>query len=50
VNDEARYRLPRTVLPRRYDLVLKPDLEQATFEVTEDCLLNTSPSPRDVVE
>jgi puromycin-sensitive aminopeptidase len=36
VSDEARYRLPRTFLPRRYDLVLKPDLEQATFEGTED--------------
>jgi puromycin-sensitive aminopeptidase len=36
VSDEARYRLPRTVLPRRYDLVLKPDLEHATFEGTAD--------------
>jgi puromycin-sensitive aminopeptidase len=36
VSDEARYRLPRTVLPRRYDLVLKPDLERATFEGTAD--------------
>lgn len=25
------YRLPRTVLPSRYDLTLEPDLEQATF-------------------
>jgi puromycin-sensitive aminopeptidase len=25
------YRLPRTVLPRRYDLTLEPDLEAATF-------------------
>ncbi|MCZ6872639.1 MAG: M1 family metallopeptidase, partial [bacterium] len=25
------YRLPRTVLPSRYDLVLEPDLDQATF-------------------
>jgi puromycin-sensitive aminopeptidase len=26
-----RYRLPRTVTPRRYDLTLSPDLDQATF-------------------
>ena len=26
-----RHRLPRTVLPRRYDLTLEPDLEAATF-------------------
>src|SRR2546422_11164827 len=25
------YRLPRTVLPRRYELTITPDLEKATF-------------------
>ena len=34
--DEARYRLPRTVVPRRYDLVLEPDLDAATFRGSED--------------
>jgi puromycin-sensitive aminopeptidase len=34
-DDEARYRLPRTVVPRRYDLVLEPDLEAVTFTGSE---------------
>ena len=34
-DDEARYRLPRTVVPRRYDLVLEPDLEAVTFAGSE---------------
>jgi puromycin-sensitive aminopeptidase len=33
---EAAYRLPRTVLPRRYDLRIEPDLGAATFRGTED--------------
>jgi puromycin-sensitive aminopeptidase len=36
VTEEARYRLPRAVLPRRYDLVLEPDLAAATFTGSED--------------
>ncbi len=28
---QDRYRLPRTVVPSRYDLVLQPDLDTATF-------------------
>jgi len=31
VASEADYRLPRTVIPRHYDLTLTPDLEAATF-------------------
>ena len=34
-DDEARYRLPRSVLPRRYDLVLEPDLDAVTFTGSE---------------
>ncbi|HEU5225166.1 MAG TPA: M1 family metallopeptidase [Actinomycetota bacterium] len=34
-DDEARYRLPRTVVPHRYDLVLEPDLEAVTFAGSE---------------
>ena len=34
-DDEARYRLPRTIAPHRYDLVLEPDLEAATFAGSE---------------
>jgi puromycin-sensitive aminopeptidase len=33
---EAAYRLPRTVLPRRYDLRIEPDLDAATFRGSED--------------
>jgi puromycin-sensitive aminopeptidase len=36
VTEEARFRLPRTVVPRRYDLVLEPDLDAATFSGSED--------------
>ena len=38
-DDEARYRLPRTVVPHRYDLVLEPDLEAATFAGSETVTL-----------
>jgi puromycin-sensitive aminopeptidase len=33
--DEAHYRLPRTVVPSRYDLTLEPDLAEATFAGSE---------------
>ncbi|HUF32158.1 MAG TPA: M1 family metallopeptidase [Acidimicrobiales bacterium] len=33
--DEHLYRLPRTVLPRRYDLTIAPDLDAATFRGEE---------------
>jgi puromycin-sensitive aminopeptidase len=32
---ENRYRLPRTVIPHRYDLTLEPDLAAATFAGSE---------------
>jgi puromycin-sensitive aminopeptidase len=35
VSEEARYRLPRTVVPRRYDLLLDPDLDAQTFSGSE---------------
>ena len=33
---EARYRLPRTVTPSRYELVLEPDLTTGSFSGSED--------------
>src|SRR5262245_66241383 len=35
MEDEAHYRLPRTVVPSRYDLTLEPDLAGATFTGSE---------------
>ncbi len=35
-DDEQRYRLPRTVIPSRYGLVLEPDLAAGSFVGTED--------------
>jgi len=35
MDEEARYRLPRTVVPRRYDLTLEPDLDEGTFTGSE---------------
>ena len=36
MSDGSPYRLPRTVVPRRYALTLEPDLEAATFAGSED--------------
>ena len=33
---EDRYRLPRSVIPVRYDLTLAPDLEGATYTGSEN--------------
>ena len=38
-DDESRYRLPRTVVPHRYDLVLEPDLDAVTFAGSETVTL-----------
>ena len=35
-DDEQRYRLPRSVIPRRYGLVLEPDLVAGSIVGTED--------------
>ncbi len=36
MTDEGSFRLPRTVVPRRYDVTLEPDLEDGTFVGSED--------------
>jgi puromycin-sensitive aminopeptidase len=37
---ETRYRLPRGAVPTRYDLVLEPDLDAASFAGSEDVALD----------
>ena len=37
---DTRYRLPREAVPSRYDLILEPDLEAATFAGSEDVTLD----------
>jgi puromycin-sensitive aminopeptidase len=49
VNDQARYRLPRTVVPRRYDLVLEPDLDTGTFSGSEDVQIEVREDVDEVV-
>jgi aminopeptidase N len=49
VSDEARYRLPRTVIPRRYDLTLEPDLEAQTFVGTQDVEVEVRETTSEVV-
>jgi puromycin-sensitive aminopeptidase len=43
------YRLPRTVLPRRYDLTLEPDLEAATFAGHETVAVDVVTETSEVV-
>jgi puromycin-sensitive aminopeptidase len=43
------YRLPRTVLPTRYELRLVPDLSSATFTGEETVTVSVSQAVRDVV-
>jgi puromycin-sensitive aminopeptidase len=49
VSEEARHRLPRTVVPRRYDLELEPDLEHGTFSGTEDVQVEVRERTAEVV-
>ncbi|MGH9273286.1 MAG: M1 family aminopeptidase, partial [Acidimicrobiales bacterium] len=43
------YRLPRTVLPRRYELALTPDLEAATFDGAVDIEVDVDSATSEVV-
>ena len=43
------HRLPRTVVPRRYDLTLEPDLAAATFSGTETVAVEVLESTAEVV-
>jgi puromycin-sensitive aminopeptidase len=48
-DSEARYRLPRTVTPSRYELVLEPDLVAGTFAGSEDIAVTVSEPVREIV-
>ena len=49
MSDEARYRLPRTVVPRRYELTLEPDLDAATFVGSEEVEVEVREATSEVV-
>ncbi len=46
---EERYRLPRTVVPRRYDLTLEPDLDAGTFDGTVEVALEVHEPVTEIV-
>ncbi|HZP89774.1 MAG TPA: M1 family metallopeptidase [Actinomycetota bacterium] len=47
--DERDYRLPRTILPSRYDLTLETDLEAGTFWGAEDVTVRATERTSEVV-
>jgi puromycin-sensitive aminopeptidase len=49
VSQESDHRLPRTVVPRRYDLVLEPDLDAATFVGAEAVLVDVLEPVEEIV-
>src|SRR4051794_40441889 len=46
---EARYRLPRTVIPTRYGLILEPDLDAGTFAGSADIAVSVDESVTEIV-
>jgi len=48
-DDADRYRLPRTVIPSHYRLVLEPDLDAATFAGTETVAVDVQERSREIV-
>ena len=47
--DESAYRLPRTVVPRRYELTIEPDLDAATFVGEEAIAVEVAEATGEVV-
>ena len=48
-SDDNPYRLPRTVLPLRYELHLRPDLPSSSFEGSVDIAVSVTEATDDVV-
>ena len=48
-DSEARYRLPRTVMPSRYELVLEPDLAAGSFAGREDVTVTVTEPVSEIV-
>ncbi len=46
---ESRYRLPRHVVPHRYDLTIQPDLDEATFTGRVDIAITIGESTEEIV-
>ena len=46
---QDRYRLPRTVVPSRYDLTIEPDLEAATFAGQVDVVVEVQEAVESIV-
>ena len=47
--DELSYRLPKTVVPRRYDLSLTPDLTAFTFDGRETVTVDVTTETSEIV-
>ena len=48
-DSEAKYRLPRSVTPSRYELRLEPDLEAATYVGSEDIFVTVNEPVTEIV-
>ena len=48
-DSEARYRLPRSVIPRRYSLTVEPDLDAATFSGTQEVRVSVLEQTTEIV-
>ncbi|HEY3022822.1 MAG TPA: hypothetical protein VGK11_04200, partial [Actinomycetota bacterium] len=46
---ESTYRLPRTVIPSRYELAIEPDLTAGTFRGAEDIRITVREPVREIV-
>jgi puromycin-sensitive aminopeptidase len=49
LDTEAKYRLPKTVTPSRYDLVFEPDLESRTFTGSVDVVVQVHEPVTEIV-